>query len=100
MRSLRYLLEHILEDLEAKRGEEVAVLVNGLGNTPLSELYVINGTVDRLIRDSGLATVRTYIGNYATSLDMAGFSISVMRLDSELKRLLLAPADSPTLVQF
>ena len=96
----RYLLEHILEDLEAKRGEEVAVLVNGLGNTPLSELYVINGTVDRLIRDSGLATVRTYIGNYATSLDMAGFSISVMRLDSELKRLLLAPADSPTLVQF
>ncbi len=96
---VRYLLDHILKDLGATEGQEVAVLINGLGNTPLSELYIINRMADRLIRDTGLITVRTYIGNYATSLDMAGFSITVMRLDSELKRLLLAPADSPAFVQ-
>jgi phosphoenolpyruvate---glycerone phosphotransferase subunit DhaK len=95
----RYLLDRILMDLEAKQGQEVAVLINGLGNTPLSELYIVNRMAHRLIRESGLVPVRTYIGNYATSLDMAGFSFSVMRLDSELKRLLFAPSDSPALVQ-
>lgn len=95
-----YLLSRILTDLGATRGEEIAVLVNGLGNTPLSELFIINRKVDRLLRDAGLSTVRTYVGNYATSLDMAGLSITVMRLDPQLKRLLLAPADSPAFVQF
>jgi dihydroxyacetone kinase-like protein len=96
----RFLLERILQDLCAKPGEEVAVLVNGLGNTPLSELFVVNQTISHLLSDSGLTMVRTYVGNYATSLDMAGLSINLMRLDSELKRLLLAPADSPAFVQF
>lgn len=94
-----YLLGHVLEDLKPTQGEEFAVLVNGLGNTPLSELFVINRMVDRRMRDSRLTTVRSYVGNYATSLDMAGCSITLMRLDSELKRLLLAPADSPAFVQ-
>jgi dihydroxyacetone kinase-like protein len=94
-----FLLSRILEDLETTAGEEVAVLINGLGNTPLSELFIVNRAVDGLLRDSGLITARSYVGNYATSLDMAGCSITLMRLDAELKRLLLAPADSPAFVQ-
>lgn len=94
-----YLLRRVLDDLGAKQGDQVGVLVNGLGNTPLSELFIINRSVDGLLRDSGLVPVRSYVGNYATSLDMAGCSITLMRLDSELKRLLVAPADSPAFVQ-
>jgi dihydroxyacetone kinase-like protein len=94
-----YLLHRILDDLGTQPGDEVAVLVNGLGNTPLSELLIVNRMVDRLLLGAGHITIRTYVGNYATSLDMAGCSITVMRLDPELKQLLLAPADAPAFVQ-
>ncbi len=94
-----YLLSRILKDLGTVAGEEVSLLVNGLGNTPLSELFIINRVANRLISDAGLRMLRSYVGNYATSLDMAGCSITVMRLDAELKRLLLAPADSPAFTQ-
>ena len=94
-----YLVQRILQDLGTKRGDEVSVLVNGLGNTPVAELFIVNRAVDRLLREAGLVTVRSYVGNYATSLDMAGCSITVLRLDAEMKRWLLAPADSPAFVQ-
>jgi dihydroxyacetone kinase-like protein len=94
-----HLLSRILKDMRAKQGDEIGVLVNGLGNTPLSELFIVNRAAVRLLGDAGLVTVRTYVGNYATSLDMAGCSITLMRLDNELKRLLLAPADTPAFVQ-
>jgi dihydroxyacetone kinase-like protein len=89
------LLEKIAADLSLSRGDTVAVLVNGLGATPLEELYVlyrhVRGDLDRM----GVVVRRTYVGEFATSLEMAGASLSVMRLDDELARLLDAPARSP-----
>ena len=93
------MMKRILADLPVKAGEEVAVLVNGLGATPLSELFIMFRTASRCLGDAGLSIVRTYVGNFASSLDMAGCSFTIMRLDSELKRLLLAPAESPAIVQ-
>lgn len=93
------MIEYILKDLPAKTGDEVAVLINGLGATPLSELFIVFRAASWLLHEAGFSICRSYVGNYATSLDMAGCSITVMRLDDELKRLLLAPAESPGLVQ-
>jgi phosphoenolpyruvate---glycerone phosphotransferase subunit DhaK len=89
------LLEKIAIDLALARGDEVAVLVNGLGATPLEELYVLYRRIRRTLDGMGAVVRRTYVGEYATSLEMAGASLSVMRLDDELARLLEAPARSP-----
>ncbi len=87
------MLEAIVPDLPYESGDEVAVMVNGLGGTPISELYIIYGHVhDRLV-ERGIKPVRSYIGEYCTSLDMAGASITLVRLDDELKDLLNAPAE-------
>ncbi|SHI99349.1 dihydroxyacetone kinase subunit DhaK [Propionispora hippei] len=94
-----YLVDKILQDMPVKAGEEVAVLINGLGGTPAMELYIVNKKVSEILKDQGIKTVKTYVGNYMTSLEMAGFSISLLKLDSELKELLLATADTPALVQ-
>ena len=93
------ILSLILVDLPYRSGDEVAVLVNGLGATPLSELFIVFRSVSQLLKDAGPLAVRSYVGNYASSLDMAGCSVTLMRLDPELKRLLLAPAECPALVQ-
>jgi dihydroxyacetone kinase-like protein len=93
------ILSRILADLPYRSGGEVAVLVNGLGATPLLELFIVFRAVSRLLKDAGLLAVGSYVGNYASSLDMAGCSVTLMRLDPELKRLLLAPAECPALVQ-
>jgi dihydroxyacetone kinase len=89
------LLEKIAADLSLTRGDTVAVLVNGLGATPLEELYVLYRHVRRDLERMGVVVRRTYVGEFATSLEMAGASLSVMRLDDELQRLLDAPARSP-----
>jgi dihydroxyacetone kinase-like protein len=89
------LLEKIAADFPLARGDSVAVLVNGLGATPLEELYVLYRCVRRTLDGMGVAVRRTYVGEFATSLEMAGASVSVMRLDDELARLLQAPARSP-----
>ena len=89
------LLEKIAADLSLARGDTVAVLVNGLGATPLEELYVLYRQVRRDLDRMGIVVRRTYVGEFATSLEMAGASLSVMRLDDELARLLDAPARSP-----
>lgn len=93
------MMKRILADLQTLAGDEVAVLVNGMGATPLGELFILSRAASRCLRDAGLSIVRTYVGNFASSLDMAGCSLTLMRLDSELKRLLLAPAESPAFVQ-
>ncbi len=93
------LVSRILSDLETKAGDEVAVLVNGLGSTPTCELYIMSRAVSRLLEQAGLGVCRTYVGNYATSLEMAGCSVTLMKLDAELKRWLLAPAETPGFVQ-
>ena len=94
-----HLLDKILSDMPLASGDEVAVMVNGLGGTPLMELYIANRRVAELLDEKGVKVAKNYVGNYMTSLEMAGFSISILKLDAELKELLLAPADTPALVQ-
>jgi dihydroxyacetone kinase len=89
------LLQKTAADLSLTRRDEVAVLVNGLGATPLEELYVLYRHVRRNLDGMGVVVRRTYVGEYATSLEMAGASLSIMRLDDNLARLLEAPARSP-----
>jgi dihydroxyacetone kinase-like protein len=89
------LLEPIVADLELSEGERVAVLVNGLGATPLEELYLVYRRVHARLSELGVEIERRYIGEYATSLEMAGASVSVMRLDDRTSALLAAPARSP-----
>jgi len=94
-----HLLDKILDDMKLVLGDEAALMVNGLGGTPLMELYVINRRVANILRDKGIKTIKTYIGNYMTSIEMAGFSITLLKLDDELKSLLLSSADTPAFVQ-
>jgi len=89
------LTETILADMALARGDEVSVLVNGLGATPQEELYVMYRQVHKLLSGRGITVYRPYIGEYATSMEMAGASVSLCRLDGELKALLDAPARTP-----
>jgi dihydroxyacetone kinase len=89
------LVTALVADLGLGQGDRVAVLVNGMGATPLEELYVMYRKLHALLSDAGVAVHRPYIGEYATSLEMAGASISLMKLDDELTALLDAPASSP-----
>lgn len=89
-----HLLEKILADIDYS-GKEVAVLINGSGGTPLMELFVINNHVHDVLTKKGIRIYKTLVGNYMTSIEMCGFSISLLRLDDELKELLDAPADTP-----
>ncbi|MDF3003995.1 MAG: dihydroxyacetone kinase, DhaK subunit [Oscillospiraceae bacterium] len=93
------LLEKIFADLPLENGDETAVMINGLGATPLMELFVINRRVGHVFAEKGIKIVKTFVGNFMTSLEMGGFSISVLKLDGEMKELLLARADTPALVQ-
>ena len=94
------LVEKIVNDMPFMVGDEVAVLVNSLGATPLEELYVLYRKIDELLRAKGLVLYKPYVGRYACSMEMQGASLSLMKLDDELKRLLDAPADSPFFKQF
>lgn len=90
------LLDKILEDYDYS-GSEVALLVNGLGGTPLMELYILNKEVHELLAEKGIRVYRTMVGNYMTALDMTGCSLTLMKLDQELKELLDAPCCTPAL---
>lgn len=81
------LLNHILEDYDYSNSE-VAVMVNGMGSTPLMELYIANNRVYDVLSKKGINIYKTFVGEYMTSLEMAGFSITLMKLDEELKELL------------
>src|SRR5262249_9090343 len=78
------LLEAVVSDLPFKSGDNVALMVNGLGGTPVSELYLLYGCAHKGLADRGINVSRNYVGEYCTSLDMAGCSITVVKLDSEL----------------
>ncbi len=93
------LMDKIFADIELKEKDEVAVLINGLGGTPLMELYIVNNEVDKLLKEKGIITYKTIVGNYMTSLEMAGYSISILILDDELKELLDSKADTPAFKQ-
>lgn len=88
------LLSHILADIDYS-GKEVAVLINGAGGTPLMELFIINNRVSDVLKEKGIKVYRTFVGEFMTSIEMQGFSISLLRLDDEMKRLLDAKADTP-----
>jgi dihydroxyacetone kinase-like protein len=85
----------IIEDLPVRSGDEVSVLINGLGATPMIELYVCFRRVKQILDAKGIRIDRSYVGEYFTALEMAGFSVTLMKLDSELKSLLEAPAHTP-----
>lgn len=90
------LVGRILDDYDYSNSE-VAVLVNGLGGTPLMELYILNMEVQKILEEKGIKAYRTFVGNYCTSIDMTGASVTLMKLDDELKELLDAPCDTPAL---
>lgn len=89
------LFDAIAADLGLARGDRISVLVNGLGATPLEELYLLFRRVYGRCTDKGITIERPYIGQYATSLEMAGASLTVVRIDDRLRNLLAAPASSP-----
>jgi phosphoenolpyruvate---glycerone phosphotransferase subunit DhaK len=87
------LLEAVRSDLPYESGDEVALMVNGLGGTPISELYILYGRAAQQLADKGINVTRSYVGEYCTSLDMAGASVTLVKLDDELNKLLDAPAE-------
>jgi dihydroxyacetone kinase-like protein len=89
------LLDAIVPDLPYKKGDRVALMVNGLGGTPISELYLLYGIAHDQLAKRGIQVSRNYVGEYCTSLEMAGASLTLVRLDDELDRLLGAPASIP-----
>ena len=89
------LLEAVVSDLPFKKGDNVALMINGLGGTPISELYLIYGYAHEQLASRGINVARNYVGEYCTSLDMAGVSITLVKLDDELTSLLEAPAEIP-----
>ena len=93
------LVDQILEDLPYRRGDEVAILVNGLGATPREELYILYRSVHQALISFGIVVRRSWVGEYATSLEMAGASVSLLRLDEGLLRLFDAPCQSPLVVR-
>jgi len=91
-----HLLEKILADLDYT-GSEVAVMINGSGGTPLMELYIIMNHVADVLEAKDVKIYKSFVGEYMTSIEMAGFSISLLKLDDEMKELLDAKADTPAL---
>ncbi|MEZ3469135.1 MAG: dihydroxyacetone kinase subunit DhaK [Schaedlerella sp.] len=89
------MLEKIVSDNPLENGDEVSVLVNGLGATPLEEQMIFYRAVHKLLDNRGVSVVLPHIGEYATSMEMAGLSLTVFKLDDQLKRLLKAPASTP-----
>jgi dihydroxyacetone kinase-like protein len=87
----------IVEDLPFESGDEVLAFVNGMGGTPLIELYIVYRELNLFLKERGITIERNLIGDYITSLDMAGCSITLLKLDDELTRLWDAPADTPAL---
>ena len=94
------MVDTVLPDLPFNSGDEVVVLVSGLGATPINELYVLYNRVDELLAEKGLKIYRPYVGNYFTSLEMMGVTLSVMKLDDELKELVDLDADAFGFRQF
>ena len=89
------MLLPVLEDLPYKKGDEVSVLINGLGATPKEEMYIMYRRISQILTEKGISVFKVYIGEFATSMEMAGASISILKLDDELKALLAKPAQTP-----
>ena len=88
------LMENILGDLPFNSEDEVALMINGFGGTPLQELFIINNEVGEILKEKGIKVFKTEVGNFMTSIDMDGASITLLKLNDELKKLLVAPANT------
>ncbi len=94
------MLDVILPDLPFAAGDEVVALVSGLGATPVMELYIVYSKVFDLLGEAGMSVYRSYVGDYFTSLEMGGVTVTLMKLDDELKACIDHPCDSMGLTQF
>ncbi len=93
----RRIVTDLEKDLGLKKGEDVVLLINGFGGTPMQELYILNNSVTKVLGADGINIHRTIVGNFMTSIDMAGASITVLRVDDELKKLIDYPVSTPAL---
>ncbi len=94
------MLDIIIPDLPFESGDEVVVLLSGLGATPVMEQYIVYNRVEEILTEKGIKVHRSYVGNYFTSLEMMGVTVTVMKLDDELKECIDMPANSVGLKQF
>jgi dihydroxyacetone kinase-like protein len=99
IRSASEIIEEVFtavhDDIPFQKGDRVAIMVNGMGGTPISELYLLYGLAAKKAEAKGLTIVKNYVGNYCTSLEMQGFSLTLLKLDSEIESLLNEPAEIP-----
>ena len=91
------IVKDLTEDLGLKKDEEVVLLINGFGGTPLQELYILNKSTTEALDKEGVKVYRTIVGNFMTSIDMAGASITVLRVDEDLKKYIDYPVNTPAL---
>jgi dihydroxyacetone kinase-like protein len=89
------IMEKLLQDMPLEAGSTVSVMVNGLGATPKEELLIIYRRIHQTLSGKGIRMVMPHIGEFATSLEMAGLSVTIFKLDNELEALLRAPASTP-----
>ncbi|MEM1483804.1 dihydroxyacetone kinase subunit DhaK [Oscillospiraceae bacterium PP1C4] len=89
------ILDQILADMPVEQDDELSVMVNGLGATPMEELLIVYRKLHMLLADKGVSVFMPHIGEFATSMEMAGLSVTVLKLDAQLKELLRAPASTP-----
>lgn len=92
-------LETLLKDMPVKEGEEVSLLINGLGATSVEELYILSNDVTEILASKGIRIYRTYVGEYATSMEMAGASISICKMNDEMKHYIDYPVNTPFICQ-
>ncbi|MFS0781316.1 dihydroxyacetone kinase subunit DhaK [Bacillus sp. 1P06AnD] len=88
------LLQPLLQEGIYKEGDEIALILNSMGSTPLMELYILNNKVQEMLAEKKIHIYKTFVGNYMTAIDMAGCSVTMLKLDEELKELLDAPSDA------
>jgi len=89
------MVEKITADMPLQKGDDVSVMINGLGATPLEEMFIVYGKIHSLLEEMGVGAYMPHIGEFATSMEMAGMSATIIKLDGELKELLRAPAQTP-----
>jgi len=89
------LSDKILDDINLSSGDEVSVLINSLGATPHEELFITANKFNNILKEKGIINKKSYVGRYATSMEMAGMSITILKLDSELEKLLLDQTNCP-----
>ena len=89
------MYKRIMEDSELKSNDEVAIMINSLGATPLEELYIVSKRINENLANSKINNAKTYVGRYATSMEMAGMSITTLKLNNDLKKYLFADSKCP-----